>query len=124
MRGWRSKFIFMLIVYFAGFATAIYALAPTPQDQGGGETSLLNTDFQVSSFAKSFNSGMHKAIGAKIRSLRKEKELTLKQLARRTSLSISLLSQIERAQSSASISSLFKVATALDTKFTLLFGEF
>ena len=64
MRGWRSKFIFLLIVYFAGFATAIYALAPAPQDQGGGKTSLLNTDFQVSSFAMSFNSGMHKAVGA------------------------------------------------------------
>jgi len=64
MRGWRSKFIFLLIVYFAGFATAIYALSPTPQDQGGGKTSLLNTDFQVSSFAKSCNSGMHKAIAA------------------------------------------------------------
>ncbi|MBN2271849.1 MAG: hypothetical protein JXN61_14625 [Sedimentisphaerales bacterium] len=64
MRGWRSKFIFLLIVYFAGFATAIYALAPAPQDQGGGQTSLLNTNFQVSSFAMSFNSGMHKAVGA------------------------------------------------------------
>ena len=62
MRGWRSKFIFLLIVYFAGFATAIYAIAPAPQDQGGGETSLSN--FQVSSFAQSFNSAMHKAIGA------------------------------------------------------------
>ena len=62
MRGWRSKFIFLLIVYFAGFATAIYALAPTPQDQGEG--GLLESDFQVSQFAVSFNSGMHKAIGA------------------------------------------------------------
>ncbi len=63
MRGWRSKFIFMLIVYFAGVASAIYALAPTPQgdDSKGG---VLNTDFEVSSFAKSFNSGLHKAIGA------------------------------------------------------------
>ncbi|HBG28726.1 MAG TPA: hypothetical protein DDX75_16695 [Phycisphaerales bacterium] len=26
--GWRSKFLFMLIIYFAGFATAIYYLAP------------------------------------------------------------------------------------------------
>lgn len=64
MRGWRSKFIFLLIVYFAGFATAIYAIAPTPQDSGDGQTSLLNTDFKVSSFAKSCNSGIHKCIGA------------------------------------------------------------
>ena len=32
MRGWRTKFIFVLIVYFAGFATAIYILAPTPEN--------------------------------------------------------------------------------------------
>jgi len=25
---WRSKILFMLIIYFAGFATAIYVLAP------------------------------------------------------------------------------------------------
>ena len=63
MKGWRSKFIFLLIVYFAGFATAIYALSPTPQNEGG-EGGLLGSDFQVSSFAKSCNSGMHKALGA------------------------------------------------------------
>ena len=28
MCGWRSKLLLTLIVYFAGFATAIYALAP------------------------------------------------------------------------------------------------
>ena len=28
MRGWRAKLLCMLIVYFAGFSTAIYALAP------------------------------------------------------------------------------------------------
>jgi hypothetical protein len=62
MRGWRTKFIFLLIVYFAGFASAIYALAPTPQGQDG--KGVLNGDFQVSKFAISFNSGLHKAIGA------------------------------------------------------------
>ena len=50
--------------------------------------------------------------------------LTLKQMARRTNLSVSLLSQIERAESSASVSSLFKVATALDVRITELFGDF
>jgi len=63
MRGWRAKFIFLLIVYFAGFATAIYALSPTPPDQNA-KGGLLDSDFQVSNFAKSCNSGMHKAIGA------------------------------------------------------------
>ncbi|MDJ0762565.1 MAG: response regulator [Myxococcota bacterium] len=67
---------------------------------------------------------LHKVIGSTIRSLRKERGLTLKQMARRTSLSVSLLSQIERAESSASISSLYKIAVALDTKITQLFGAF
>ena len=67
---------------------------------------------------------LHAAIGRSIRELRKSRGLTLKQMARRTRLSVSLLSQIERAESSASVSSLFKVATALDVKLTELFGIF
>jgi DNA-binding NtrC family response regulator len=67
---------------------------------------------------------LHAAIGRNIRELRKARNLTLKQMARRTKLSVSLLSQIERAESSASVSSLFKVATALDVRITELFGDF
>jgi len=67
---------------------------------------------------------LHATIGRSIRELRKARGLTLKQMSRRTKLSVSLLSQIERAESSASVSSLFKVATALDVKITELFGDF
>ena len=67
---------------------------------------------------------LHATIGRQIRELRKARGLTLKQMSRRTKLSVSLLSQIERAESSASVSSLFKVATALDVKITELFGGF
>jgi DNA-binding NtrC family response regulator len=67
---------------------------------------------------------LHLTIGKNIRELRKSRGLTLKQMSRRTKLSVSLLSQIERAESSASVSSLFKVATALDVKITELFGSF
>ncbi|MGH7327455.1 MAG: response regulator, partial [Polyangiaceae bacterium] len=59
---------------------------------------------------------LHRVIGDTIRNLRKEKDLTLKQMARRTGLSVSLLSQIERAESSASISSLYKIALALESR--------
>ena len=62
-------------------------------------------------------------IGQNLRRLRKERSLTLKQVSRRTGLSVSLLSQIERAESSASVSSLFKLARALDVKLTELFGD-
>jgi ribosome-binding protein aMBF1 (putative translation factor) len=66
---------------------------------------------------------LHRAIGQTIRDARKLQDLTLKQLARRTGLSVSLLSQIERAESSASISSLYKIASALKLRMAELFGE-
>jgi hypothetical protein len=60
---WKSKLIMLLIVYFAGFATAIYCLMPTPDakackaaEKKGFAYSALKTD----EFAKSFNVGMHK----------------------------------------------------------------
>ena len=65
-----------------------------------------------------------KSIGQTIRNLRKSNSLTLKQLSRRTNLSVSLLSQIERAESAASIASLYKVASALDVPLTELFGDY
>jgi two-component system OmpR family response regulator len=67
---------------------------------------------------------LHRVIGETIRNLRKDRSLTLKQMAKRTGLSVSLLSQIERAESSASISSLYKIAVALDARVQDLFGEF
>ena len=67
---------------------------------------------------------LHKTIGSSIRAFRKERGLTLKQLSRRTGLSVSLLSQIERAESSASVSSLYKLSAALDVRLTDLFGSF
>ncbi len=66
---------------------------------------------------------VHQALGQAIRDARKAKDLTLKQMARRTGLSVSLLSQIERAESSASISSLFRIANALNMRMSQLFGD-
>ncbi|MCI0572203.1 MAG: response regulator [Myxococcaceae bacterium] len=66
---------------------------------------------------------LHRTIGRTIRDSRKAQDLTLKQLARRTGLSVSLLSQIERAESSASISSLYKIASALRLRMAELFGN-
>ena len=66
---------------------------------------------------------LHKVIGDTIRNMRKDQKLTLKQMSKRTGLSVSLLSQIERAESSASIPSLYKIACALDARIQDLFGE-
>lgn len=66
---------------------------------------------------------LHRVIGDRIRNMRKEQKLTLKQMSKRTGLSVSLLSQIERAESSASIPSLYKIACALDARMQDLFAE-
>jgi hypothetical protein len=64
VRGWRTKFIFLLIVYFAGFATAIYMLAPAPE--GSTDKSFCNissaSTFDSEEFVKSFNAGIHKCL--------------------------------------------------------------
>jgi len=64
MGGWRSKIIFLLVVYFAGFATAIYCLAPVPEDRANqtGERTFVHSVFKSDEFAQSFNVGMHKAL--------------------------------------------------------------
>ena len=67
---------------------------------------------------------LHRAIGDAVRRLRHERGLTLKQLAERTGLSISQISQIERAESSPSLSSLYRLAVALETRVQDLFGDF
>ena len=64
MRGWRGKIIFLLVVYFAGFATAIYCLAPVPENQAiqSGEKGFAYSAFKSDEFAKSFNAGLHKCV--------------------------------------------------------------
>ena len=67
--GWRGKFIFLLLVYFAGFATAVYHLGPEPTqaveqvDQQYESKSF--TDFSASAIdsdrlLKTLNTSMHK----------------------------------------------------------------
>ena len=67
---------------------------------------------------------LQRVIGNTIRNLRKDKGLTLKQMSKRTGLSVSLLSQIERAESWASIPSLYTIAVALESKMKDLFADF
>lgn len=77
MRGWRAKLVFLLIVYFGGYATAIYTLAPAPEnkasvsaessffrsikadtDEHGSVFSVIKSD----EFKQSVNSGIHKCL--------------------------------------------------------------
>jgi len=66
---------------------------------------------------------LNQEIGNKIRTLRKAKNLTLKQLANRIGLSVSLISQIELAKTSASVSTLFKISSALGIKIGYFFSD-
>ncbi len=60
-------------------------------------------------------------VGRRIRAKRHESDLTLKQLANRTGLSVSLISQIELGKSAASMSTMHKLAAALGVKMTFFF---
>ena len=64
---------------------------------------------------------VNQLLGVKIRQLRKDRSLTLKQLANKTTLSVSLISQIELGKSAASVSTLRKLATALGVSMSYLF---
>lgn len=64
---------------------------------------------------------LNSEVGRRIRERRKDRGLTLKQLANRTGLSVSLISQIELGKSAASMSTLHKLATALQIKMTYFF---
>jgi len=66
--GWKSKFLFLLIVYFAGFATAVYVLVPASAsanytyDKAADNTSFAVSRFKSDDFARSFRAGMDKCI--------------------------------------------------------------
>ena len=60
-------------------------------------------------------------ISEKIRNLRKEKDLTLKDLSKKTGLSVSFLSQVENGYSSLAITSLKKIAEALNVTMNYFF---
>jgi DNA-binding NtrC family response regulator len=64
---------------------------------------------------------LNQVIGSKLRDLRKNRALTLKQLATHTGLSVSLISQIELGKSAASVSTLHKLSTALGVSMAQLF---
>lgn len=69
------------------------------------------------------DSHVNKEIGTKIRTIRKDKAMTLKQLANRTGLSVSLISQIELAKTSASVSTLYKISCALGVRIGVFFEQ-
>ncbi len=64
MGGWRSKFVWLLIFYFLGFATAIYFLAPVSKDYAADceQNTFVCSVFKSNDFATSLNTGLHKCV--------------------------------------------------------------
>ena len=64
---------------------------------------------------------LNATVGERARTRRHEMGLTLKQVANRTGLSVSLISQIELGKSAASVLTLYKLSTALSVKMPHFF---
>ena len=60
--GWRSKVLFMLIVYFAGFATAVYYLAPTGKNSHQTDSYKYISDKKSGTTAGAFEGFCDKAM--------------------------------------------------------------
>ena len=66
--------------------------------------------------------GIEDALGAKLTALRNERGLTLQQLADKSELSPSFLSQLERDKVNVSVANLKKIASALEISIAGLFA--
>jgi hypothetical protein len=56
----RGKIVVLLVIYFAGFATAIYTLAPSNHQFEPTGTTVSASVFRSDKFARSFSTAMHK----------------------------------------------------------------
>ncbi|WNS75743.1 cupin domain-containing protein [Bacillus sp. DTU_2020_1000418_1_SI_GHA_SEK_038] len=63
----------------------------------------------------------NKKLGNRVKSIRKNNKMTLKQVSEKTGLSISFLSQVERSKSSATLSSIRKISEALGVNLSDFF---
>lgn len=66
---------------------------------------------------------MNKIIGSKIKELRTQKKMTLKELSEKTNLSTGFLSQLERGLTSIATDSLLSIAEALDVELSYFFSN-
>lgn len=63
---------------------------------------------------------LKKTLGERVRTHRKERGLSLRDIAQRTGLSVSLISQIEKGKTAPSLSTLCKIGEALGVKISKL----
>ena len=64
-----------------------------------------------------------RALGMQIRELRKARDMTLAELARKAGTSVSYLSQVERSISSPSVVALYEISRALDVNISTFFTQ-
>ncbi len=69
------------------------------------------------------NNAVSVNVGSRLRSLREERNISIRGLARKSGLSANALSMIERGKTSPSVSTLYKLADALEIPITNFFGE-
>lgn len=62
-------------------------------------------------------------VGQRLRQIREDKQLTINQIAKETGFTSSFISQLERGLTKASVSSLQKIASSLDTNLSDLFDQ-
>ncbi|MCA8962413.1 MAG: helix-turn-helix domain-containing protein [Planctomycetes bacterium] len=67
---------------------------------------------------------LNRTLGERLREVRRGQSLTLQQLAGRAGVSVSLVSQIERARTSASVNTLHKLSRALGFPLERLFADY
>lgn len=69
------------------------------------------------------NNAVSVNVGSRLRSLREDRNMSIRGLARKSGLSANALSMIERGKTSPSVSTLYKLADALELPITTFFGE-
>lgn len=62
-------------------------------------------------------------VGKRVKEIRKEKKLTLRELSKKVDISISFLSDIENGRSNPSLKRIKDIADALGTSVSVLLGE-
>ena len=66
---------------------------------------------------------IRKALGQRIRTLRKAKNLTQEELAEKAGLSYKFIGETERGKANPSIESFYKIAEGMEVSVATLFGE-
>ena len=85
-------------------------------------TGTINRAIEHYGLRTNLNQEAIEQIAEEVRQLRMKKKLSLRQLANRTGLSSSLISQIEHAKSSPSIATVSRLAAALDSPLEKFFA--